>query len=48
MGLLTLKPVMYAFNVGEAEFTLGRQAALKAAEEALRSSARSGRQAADG
>jgi ribosome-binding ATPase YchF (GTP1/OBG family) len=30
MGLLTLKPVMYAFNVDEADFALGRQAALTA------------------
>ena len=44
MGLLTLKPVMYAFNVDEADFTLGRQAALKAAEAALRSSTSAERQ----
>ena len=44
MGLLTLKPVMYAFNVDEADFTLGRQAALKAAETALRSSTSAERQ----
>lgn len=37
MGLLTLKPVLYAFNVDEADFSLGRGAARAAAEAALRS-----------
>ena len=46
MGLLTLKPLMYAFNVDEADLTLGRQAALEAAEATLRSSTRAERQAA--
>lgn len=45
MGLLTLKPLMYAFNVDEADFALGRQAAREAAEAALRSSTRAERQA---
>jgi GTP-binding protein YchF len=35
MGLLTLKPVLYAFNVDEVDFTLGRVEALEAAKEVL-------------
>ena len=46
MGLLTLKPLLYAFNVDEADLTLGRQAALEAAEATLRSSTRAERQTA--
>ena len=46
MGLLTLKPLLYAFNVDEADLTLGRQAALQAAEATLRSSTRAERQTA--
>jgi len=33
MGLLTLKPVLYAFNVDEVDFTLGRSEALASAEK---------------
>ena len=32
MGLLTLKPIFYAFNVDEVDYTLGRQQALQHAE----------------
>ena len=46
MGLLTLKPLLYAFNVDEADLTLGRPAALEAAEATLRSSTRAERQTA--
>ena len=35
MGLLTLKPVLYAFNVDEVDCTLGRPEALAAARAAL-------------
>ena len=35
MGLLTLKPVVYAFNVDEVDFALERAAALASAERAL-------------
>lgn len=36
MGLLTLKPVVYAFNVDEVDFTMNKQEALRAAEECMR------------
>lgn len=36
MGLLTLKPVLYAFNVDEVDFTLGRTDVLEASKEILR------------
>jgi GTP-binding protein YchF len=35
MGLLTLKPVLYAFNVDEVDFTMGRVEALEAAKQVL-------------
>ena len=35
MGLLTLKPVLYAFNVDEVDYTLGRQEAVEAAKQVL-------------
>jgi GTP-binding protein YchF len=35
MGLLTLKPVMYAFNVDEVDYTLGRQEAVEEAKQVL-------------
>jgi GTP-binding protein YchF len=35
MGLLTLKPVLYCFNVDEVDFTLGRCEALEQAREVL-------------
>jgi len=37
MGLLTLKPVLYAFNVDEADFTLGKDDAMDHAVEILSS-----------
>lgn len=37
MGLLTLKPVLYAFNVDEVDFTLGRDDAMDRAVEILSS-----------
>jgi len=35
MGLLTLKPVLYAFNVDEVDFTMGRQEAEERAQQIL-------------
>ena len=37
MGLLTLKPMLYTFNLDEADFALGREAALAEAESVVRS-----------
>jgi GTP-binding protein YchF len=36
MGLLTLKPVLYCFNVDEVDFTLGRSEALEQAREVIK------------
>jgi len=35
MGLLTLKPVIYAFNVDDVDFTLNREEALANAEKVM-------------
>jgi GTP-binding protein YchF len=36
MGLLTLKPVMYALNIDEVDFTVGREEAVAAASEFIK------------
>ena len=36
MGLLTLKPVIYAFNVDEVDFAMNRNESMKMAEEHLK------------